>query len=179
MFSRTLFTFVAMTLVAVAAFADSKDEAKRLSYNDGTAEDKKSLGGSGEIITFTLPEEDAKIAGVRIHGSRYGTDKPPSESFMIYFLSGDFSESVATRTAPYSRFKKGSPEWVEIKFPKPISVPKEFAIALDFRAHRTKGVLVSIDTSSDGSHSRIGLPGTEIKEAQLGGDRMIEATLAK
>jgi hypothetical protein len=163
---------------AVAALgADKKDST--LSYNDGTADNKRSIAGRAEVISFTLPDDSAKIAGVRIHGSRYGTPQAPKESVMIYFLNDDMSETVATKTVPYSRFKRGEPEWVEIKFPKPIEVPKDFRVAFDFRAAQTKGVYVSIDSSTDGSHSAVGLPGSEPEKAKLGGDWMIEALLAE
>src|SRR5262249_60110441 len=130
---------------ATTAPESKKAPLVKLSYNDGTAESKKCLGGSGELISFTLPDTGAKVLGVRIHGSRYGMQQPPKEDFMIYSLNQDLSETVATRTAPYSRFKRGQQEWVEIKFPKPIEVPKEFWVALDFRAQQTKGVYVSVD----------------------------------
>jgi RNA polymerase sigma-70 factor (ECF subfamily) len=163
-----------------AAKADAKKAApNRLSYNDGSGENKRSIGGSGELVSFTLPSESAKLAGIRIHGSRYGLPQPPKEDFMIYFLNGDLSETVATKTAPYSRFKRGEQQWVEIKFPKPIEVPKDFWVCLDFRAAQTKGVYVSIDTSTDGSHSKIGLPGMDIKDAEVGGDWMVEVVLGK
>ncbi len=51
-------------------------------------------------------------------------------------------------------------------------------MAVDFRAE-TKGVYLSIDSSTDGSHSAVGLPGTEPEKANLGGDWMIEAVLAE
>ena len=179
MSNRQCIAAVPLLLFVMGVLIAADKETKRLSYNDGTAESKKSLGGSGPILCFTLANEESQVAGVRIHGSRYGTDKPPKESFVIYFLNDDLSDTVATKTAPYSRFKKGEAEWVEITFPKPISVPKDFCIAIDFRAHQTKGVYVSIDNSTDGSHSRKGLPGTEITPADVGGDWMIEAVLDK
>jgi RNA polymerase sigma-70 factor (ECF subfamily) len=169
----------ALVVVAALAFMAADKDARRLSYNDGTADSKKSVAGRAEVITFTLPEEGAKVAGIRIHGSRYGTPQPPKENFMIYFLTPDMSETVATKTAPYSRFKRGAEEWVEIKFPKPVEVPKEFRVALDFRAAQTKGVYVSVDSSTDGSHSSLGMPGSEATPANVGGDWMIEAVLAK
>lgn len=159
--------------------APKKGAANRLSYNDNSADTRKSIGGSGEIISFTLPDDDAKVAGVRIHGSRYGAKQPPKENFVIYFLNSDLTETVATQTAAYSLFAKGPEKWVEVQFHKPIFVPKEFSVALDFRASQTKGVYVSVDSSTDGSHSRIGLPGIEAKEANVGGDWMIEVVLAK
>jgi hypothetical protein len=163
----------------MAHATDAKPKGQVLSYNDGTADGKKSLGGSGELISFTLPEEGVQVAGIRIHGSRYGTAQPPKESFMIYFLNEDMSETVATRTAPYSLFKKGAEQWVDVKFPKPIELPKDFWVGLDFRAHQTKGVYVSIDSSTNGEHSRIGLPGVEPKKPDFTGDWMIEVALAK
>jgi hypothetical protein len=54
-----------------------------------------------------------------------------------------------------------------------------FWIALDFRAHQTKGVYVSYDTSSGGRHSLVGLPGVPMARPRFGGDWMIEAILAK
>jgi RNA polymerase sigma-70 factor (ECF subfamily) len=163
----------------MAHAADAKSTGHLLSYNDGTADGKKSLGGTGELISFTLPDEGVKVAGIRIHGSRYGTPQAPKENFMIYFLNADMSETVATRTAPYSLFKKGAEQWVDVKFPKPIELPKDFWVGLDFRAHQTKGVYVSIDSSTDGEHSRVGLPGIEARKPDFAGDWMIEVALAK
>ncbi len=151
----------------------------RLSYNDGSADGKKSIAGAAELLSFTLPDKGAKVAAVRIHGSRYGYPQPPKEDFEILFLNQDLTEVTATKMAPYSRFKRGPESWVEIKFPQPIEVPAEFWVGVNFRAERTKGVYVSYDNSTDGSHSRVGLPGQEIRDADVGGDWMIEVVLAK
>jgi RNA polymerase sigma-70 factor (ECF subfamily) len=158
---------------------EKKADLDRLSYGDGTADGKRSIAGTGEMVAFALPRENAKVAGIRIHGSRYGHPQPPKENVMIYFLNKDLSDTVATKTVPYSRFKRGEPQWVDIRFPKPIEVPQEFWVCVDFRAAQTKGVYVSTDSSSDGSHSRVGLPGGEASEAKIQGDWMIEVLLAK
>ena len=125
--------------LAAAPFIQSPS----LKYGDGQPDGKKSLGGSGEIIGFTLPAEDGKVGAIRIHGSRYGTPDAPNESFLIYFLSHDMSEVMRTELAPYSLFERGPERWVEVKFRKPVEVPKEFWVAVDFRAGHTKGVYVS------------------------------------
>ncbi len=39
----------------VAGFAVAGDAPRTLKYGDGQAEGKQSLGGSGELIEFTLP----------------------------------------------------------------------------------------------------------------------------
>jgi hypothetical protein len=67
---------------------------------------------------------------------------------------------------------------VEIDFAKPRVVPKTFWVALDFRAHRTKGVYVSYDTSTGGEHSQTGLPGFPARPVDSGGDWMIQVRLA-
>ena len=38
---------------------------------------------------------------------------------------------------------------------------------------------LSIDSSTEGDHSRVGLPDMETKEAKINGDWMIEAVLTK
>lgn len=173
---------LAMPWCVIAADSDAKkaDDAAGagLKYHDGTAEDKRSLGGSGEMLHFTLPEA-RKIAGIKIHGSRYGTPQPPKESFMIYVLDEEGKETLSTQTAPYSLFQRGEQKWVTVKFKKPIEVPKDFWLCLDFRAQATKGVYVSIDKSTEGKHSRKGLPGQEATDVDFGGDWMLELLPAK
>jgi hypothetical protein len=100
------------------------------------------------------------------------------KSFLIYFLNEDLPEIVATRMAPYSLFERGEERWVEVTFAKPVETPRRFWVALDFRAHQSKGIYVSFDASTGGKHSRNGLPGIKPKEVEFG-DWMIEAVLAK
>ena len=173
----TVALFVAAALCSAAAAAIAQSPS--LKYGDGQPDGKKSLGGSGEIVGFTMPAEDSKVTGIRIHGSRYGTPEGPNESFLIYFLNQDMSEVVRTEMAPYSLFERGAEKWVDVKFPKPLEVPKDFWVSVDFRAGRTKGVYVSYDTSTDGKRSRVGLPGMEAKPTDFAGDWMIEVVLAK
>lgn len=168
-------------IVAVAACAalvlTAFAQAPSLKRGDGKADGKKSLGGSGEMVSFTLPQEGVRVTGIKIHGSRYGTPQPPQESFLIYFLNKDMSDIARTEMGPYSLFERGPEKWVEVKFKAPIEVPKDFWVALDFRAGRTKGVFVSYDTSTRGKFSRVGLPGMETSATDFAGDWMIEVML--
>ncbi|MEW6354925.1 MAG: hypothetical protein AB1696_01250 [Planctomycetota bacterium] len=170
-------------LVLVCALAVSvwaKDGKKTvLQYGDGAPDGKRSLGGSGEMIRFELPKKGLKVIGVRIHGSRYGMPDSPNESFLIFFMTDDLTEIAHAAMAPYALFNRGEEQWVEALFRESVEVPKEFWVVLDFRAHRTKGVYVSYDTSTGGKHSRIGLPGLPDKEVDFGGDWMIEVMLAQ
>ncbi|WP_417391694.1 hypothetical protein [Gimesia sp.] len=139
---------------------------------------KKSIGGSGEMIQLNLSAEQRELSGIRIHGSRYGAAAPPQERFLIFLLNQDLTEVIATEMAPYALFERGAEQWVEIKFPKPVTVPADAWIAVDFRAGRTKGVYVSYDDSTETSRSRIGLPGIEPKPTGFSGNWMIEPVLA-
>jgi len=159
--------------------AAADENTSFLKYNDGNADGKKSIGGSGEMIEFSGPSETTKLAGLRIHGSRYGNPQPPRESFLIYFLSHDQKRVLHTEMAPYSLFDRGDEKWVEVDFERPVELPKQFWVALDFRAHQTKGVFISFDTSSGGKHSRQGLPGMPSIPLRFGGDWMIEAVVGK
>ncbi|MGO9924052.1 MAG: RNA polymerase sigma factor [Isosphaeraceae bacterium] len=164
-------------LVATDEAADLS--ASVLKYHDGSPDGKKSIGGSGEMIEFSGPSETTRLEGLRIHGSRYGNPQPPRESFLIYFLSHDQKRILHTELAPYSLFERGAENWVEVSFEHPVELPKQFWVVLDFRAHQTKGVFVSFDTSSGGKHSRQGLPGVPSSPVRIGGDWMIEAVLGK
>jgi RNA polymerase sigma-70 factor (ECF subfamily) len=150
-----------------------------LKYGDGQADGKQSLGGSGEMITFSAPAAPARVKGLRVHGSRYGNPQPPDESFLIYFLSEDRKRILHTEMAPYSLFERGSEQWVEVTFERPVELPKTFWVVLDFRANQNKGVYVSFDASTGGRHSLVGLPGTPTSRPRRGGDWMIEAVLAE
>ncbi len=150
-----------------------------LQYGDGKADGKKSIGGSGEMIRFELPEGVDKISGIKIHGSRYGLPDAPNEDFEIMFVSEDFSEILHTESAPYKLFKRSKEVWVRVNFKEPVELPPKFWIALNFNAQQTKGVYVSYDTSTKGKNSRVGLPGgdAEPKETEFKGDWMVQVIL--
>jgi hypothetical protein len=155
------------------------DNANALKYGDGEADGKKSIGGSGELIEFSGATGPVKVAGVRIHGSRYGQPQPPQESFLIYFLNNDLTRILHTEMAPYSLMERGAEKWVKVSFERPVDLPQTFWVALDFRATQSKGAYLSFDTSTGGKHSRVGLPGARTTKVTFGGDWMVEVTLAK
>jgi hypothetical protein len=170
---------IVLGLLLSVAPVSADDGLPALKYGDGQADGKQSFGGSGELIEFGLPSGGSAVAGLKIHGSRYGTPQPPNESFLIYFLDADRKRIVHTEMAPFSLFERGDETWVTVSFEGPVKLPEKFWVALDFRAGPRKGVYVSYDTSSGGKHSRVGLPGMPVSETKFGGDWMIEAIPAK
>jgi hypothetical protein len=164
--------------------SDKKPETKKqeenvLKYGDGKADGKRSLGGSGEMIRFELPDGVTHVGGIKIHGARYGYPQPPQENFEVSFVKDDFSEILNTQLAPYSLFDRGPSKWVTVKFRKPVGLPKVFWVVLIFHAEQTKGVYVSYDTSTKGEHSRIGQAGDEKPQpVNFGGDWMVQVMTA-
>ncbi|QDV81007.1 sigma-70 family RNA polymerase sigma factor [Botrimarina mediterranea] len=129
----------------------------RVDYSDGKADGRKSLGGSGHLLRFELPEGALGVKAVRIHGSRYGTAEAPDEDFEIAFLSEDRSEILAVEHAPYGLFRRGPEAWTTVKFDKPVvDLPEKFWVAINFNPGRTKGVYFSYDTSTGGERSMTG-----------------------
>lgn len=178
------------SILLAGAFAVAAEEAagpttqpaigtQMLKYHDGKAEGKKSYGGSGEMIEFSMPDGFTKLAGVSIFGSRYGMPQPPQEDFTIYVMDETHSTVLHTETAPYRLFARGPERWVTVRFPKPLELTGTFWIALNFNAHQTKGVYVSYDTSTAGEHSLAGLPEKNAEPVDFGGDWMIQVTVAR
>lgn len=172
-------TRIELTLDKAASRSTTARFAGRttLKHDDDKPDGKRSLGGNGEMIRFTLPEGKWKLKGIQLHGSRYGYPQPPDEDFQVYILDKQFLE-VATEDVPYRLFQRGNPQWVSIRFKEPVEVPEEFWVCVNFNAEQTKGVYVSYDTSTGGEHSKIGLPGGKTKNVDFGGDWMIRIDLA-
>jgi len=177
--SNLLAGLVVVWAIAIGGGVLAQEGKTTLKYHDGAPDGKQSLAGAGEMTRFTLPTKTAKISGLRIHGARYGAVQPPKESFLIYVLNEDRSRVAAVEMAPYALFDRGEEKWTTVTFDQPISTPQNFWIVLDFRAGPTKGVYVSYDTSSDGSRSLAGLPGTVASEPKHGGDWMIEVLVTE
>lgn len=155
----------------------------RIDYTDGRADGKKSLGGSGHLIRYELPEGAVGVKSLRIHGSRYGTKTAPREDFDISFLSEDRSEILDLRRGAYGLFRRGEEKWTNVRFKDPVvDLPKTFWVAIDFNPGRTKGVYLSYDTSTGGERSMTGLaqqePG-EHRPVDFDGDWMVSPVLVR
>ena len=175
---QILGTTLTLLCVGNVVLAQTERSPAVLKYGDGKADGKKSIGGSGQMIRYSMPDKGGKARALRIHGARYGHRRPPDEDFEISFLSVE--EILHTETAPYRLFKRGKSKWVRIKLEEELELPREFWIALDFNAEQTKGVYVSYDTSTAGKYSRVGLPGDEQpRETDFDGDWMVQILLAK
>ena len=167
------------------AFADERDRGTApkpvlsVKYGDGKPDGKKSIAGTGQMVGFSLPDASQKLRSIRVHCARYGTVKAPDEDVEVSIVTEDNGDVLHSELVPYSRFRRGESRWTTIAFEDPIEVPTSFWVILDFNAERTKGVYVSYDSSTDGSHSKVGLPGASSKAVGFAGDWMVQAILTK
>jgi hypothetical protein len=141
-----------------------------LKKDDGKAAGKKSFP-RGIASAFQVDGDNFYLTEVRIHGSRYGTARPPREDFHITLCDSKFKQ-VADFTFPYSKFARGSDKWVTLRC-KPTKVPRQFVVCLNFNAQATKGVYVSHDQEGT---SLVGLPGKPAGRFS-GGDWMIRVSV--
>lgn len=177
-----LVAFIGMigALIGISSAEEPSEQSKTvLKYDDDKPDGKRSIAGSGEMIHFELPDQTQKLKSLRMHCSRYGYPKPPKEDVKIYLLSDDEATVVHTELVPYAKFQRGENQWTTITFKMPVEVPEKFWVTVDFNAEQTKGVYLSFDTSTEGKHSKTGLPGQESKPVATSGDWMIQAVLTK
>ena len=178
---RILFVFAGVVLALASVVRADEKPPSILKYGDNKADGKKSIAGTGQMIQFRLPKSSQHLRGLRLHGARYGYPKPPDEEIEISIMTSaeEDADIVHTEFIPYGRFKRGDSRWTTLKFDEPVEVPEDFWVIFNFNAERTKGVYVSYDTSTEGQHSRTGLPGNASREVDFGGDWMVQAMLTK
>lgn len=190
MLRRIALLTAVLTLGALAIAADPPATApapsapfmptnKILKYHDGKSEGKRSIGGSGQMIQFTVPEGYANLTAISIFGARYGTPQAPDDDFTISILDEDRANTLDTQTAPYKLFARGPEQWVTIRFKNPLPVSGKVWVCVNFNAEQTKGIYVGYDTSTGGQHSMVGLPGVEANPVDFKGDWMIQATVSR
>jgi hypothetical protein len=130
----------------------------KIATDDNTADAKKSIAGSGHIRRSDAPGDEWYLVAISVYGSRYGPARAPDTTFEISLCDAQ-NKAIASWEMKYAAFPRGDAKWTRFDLP-PTRVPREFAIALNFRPTATNGVFVHIDTSTKGNSST-GLPGKE------------------
>jgi hypothetical protein len=161
--------------VAQTVARQSAGESEELALDDGEAAGKQSIAGGGHAVRFEVSDGSFYLTEVQIHGARYGTVQPPNEDFRVWLCDADF-RSIAEFKFPYSKFTRGTFDWVGLSIP-PTQVPTQFFVCVGFNPTATKGVYVSYDAADDGA-SYVGLPGRNPGGFSRG-DWLIRATVAR
>jgi hypothetical protein len=150
---------------------------KVLSFDDGQADDKRSMAGAGHAVQFTAPSGEWYLGEVSIHGSLYGGGYDPERTFFNVFVCDPRLRVLSRSAHPYSLFSPGEDRWVTLNVP-PVRVSGGFIILVSFNPAQTKGIYCSIDHVKK-SHSLIAMPNRSMGALETGQEWMIRAGVMK
>jgi hypothetical protein len=168
---------IVRVVVELEKQVDRTAEEQSVIVDDGTAEQRRSLGGSGHAMRFTRPEGLGKVVAVEMFASRYGHPEPPQEDFTLYLLDGR-QEVMGQFAVAYSSIERGEMRWYRLPL-DPTNVPERFGVALSFNPHQTKGIYLGMDCDAKAPCSYTGLPETGFTKLDESGNWMIRPILAK
>ncbi len=152
---------------------------KVLAYHDGRSKGKRSIGGSGQMIEFTMPDGYTTLVSVSVLCARYGSTEAPDADAALTILDEGHTTTLFTLTIPGRAFVRGAERWVTMKFPNPPRVTDKFWVCVDFHSEQTSGVYVCYDTNTGGRYSMVGSPTVEPKPVDFKGDWMIQAMVSR
>jgi beta-lactamase regulating signal transducer with metallopeptidase domain len=169
--------FVAKQAETKKSSADvANDKTKELSHDDGKMASKSSIAGGGHAVRFEVDSDSYYVTSVSLHGSRYGTPRPPEENFNVWICDENF-KPIATFHFPYGSYARAAPAWKSFKV-KPTKVPQKFIVCFGFNPQQTKGVFVSYDAEGSGN-SLVGVPGQSEPSPFEKGDWLIRCKVEK
>ncbi len=129
--------------------------AQTLGYVRESADDKRSLPGTGFAVSFDLPDTAGRVVKVRIYATRTGT-KAPAAKFHLYLLD-EKMQVLADLPFRYDVIGQGALRWYDLDVPA-IEVPANFSIGLDFRPDAEKAIHLGLQRGVAQTHSFVGLP---------------------
>ncbi len=149
---------------------------RELKNDDDRSSGRKSIAGGTHVVKFD--DGGGQLVAVRIYGSRYGEDRAPNEDFYVYVYDKDMV-LIEKYEFPYGRFMKGdkggNPRgWVMLKV-KPVMVPDEFYLAVNFNPEKTKGVYVHHDGGASCNSFVSSMQNPDSLKAFERGDWMVRA----
>lgn len=174
---RTL--ILLMLLLGIVYSFSVSAAAKQLAHGDGTPDGKQPLAGTGAMVHFSAPVPTAVVTAVHVHSTRRGGAKEkPRGTFKIYIFSKDLTKILHTEVVSFQKYRdRGRFKWYMFPFKKPVTVPKEFWVVVDFNTPARQGIFVSYDTSTGGKHSLVGIPGQRPVPVGFKGDWMVKVDL--
>lgn len=152
---------------------------KVLAYHDGRSKGKRSIGGSGQMIQFTMPDGYTRLVSISVLCARYGSAQTPDADATLTILDEGHTTTLYSLTVPGRAFVRGAERWVTMKLPNPPQITGKFWVCIDFHAEQTSGVYVCYDTNTGGRYSMVGSPTVEPKPVDFKGDWMIQVMVGR
>lgn len=167
---------------ALAAASGIPEGAVCLSYDEGIAEGRRSLGGTKVAVRFQRPAAAKYLQAIQIFASRYGTSVAPKEDFHVYLLDKD-QKVLRDLTYPYATILRGDGlvhrsdnRWYTLPVPS-VEVPEEFLVVLWFNSTEKKGVYLGMIRGVKESHSFVGHPDAALLPVSDSFDWMVRVYL--
>ena len=149
---------------------------RELARDDGKMESKRTLAGSGHIVSFDRPAGQWQVRAVRVFGVRSKGAYDPAATFVTVTVMDEKLAPLGQAKVPCETFKLGEPAWVEVPFEKPIEAPARFKVAVVVDPAAPKGIYVGF-SAVKASASGTGLPGGTETPFTAGKDWMVRAIL--
>jgi len=138
--------------------------ATQLRYDNGTFEEMQSMGGTGQVVQFTVPEEGGPftLKRVLVCGGYYGQPGTDGESNQGHLAICTADGTILSQQVfRYDEFYWSStPCWTSIPLATPVEVTDDIYVITDMNSRPTPGIYVGYDTEGDACHSQIGAPGS-------------------
>jgi RNA polymerase sigma-70 factor (ECF subfamily) len=144
-----------------------------LKNDDGESDGKQSMGAAGPAVRFQNAPEGAKLARLRLYGSRYGSGYDPETTYADYYVYDDGLRLIQTGRIPYALFTYQE-RWVDVPL-KPVQVPGAFSVLINPSAHQYKGIYFHYDKDVAAAHSKYGRMPEETSDLEEPWDWMIRA----
>jgi hypothetical protein len=164
---------VAVLLFLVApSLAEPAD--RELARDDGKMESKRTLSGTGHIVSFDRPAGTWQVRAVRVFGVRSKGAYDPAATFVTVTVTDEKLAPLGQGKVACEAFKPGEPAWVLVPLEKPVEAPARFKVAVVADPAAPKGIYVGF-SAVKASASGTGLPGGAETPFTAGKDWMIRA----
>lgn len=129
-----------------------------LAWDDGTAEDKQSYGGSTGMITrFGPPEGGGLVDAIELYGGAYGTGQGADRTGFTLTICDEDMKVVGQSMYPYALFA-GTMQWTRIDLRPDVPVSGPFYVIYQGRCAQKDGIFLGIDTSTGAGQCFLGTP---------------------
>jgi hypothetical protein len=141
------------------ALAPAEETGNVLSWDDGSADDQQSFGGSmGMAVKFDPPDGEGVLDAVRLYGSTYGTGQGADRTAFTLAICDADMKVLSNNMYPYALFTSDA-HWVRVDLLPDVPVKGPFYVVYVGHCMQTDGVYLGIDTAQGAGKSFLGSPG--------------------
>jgi len=139
--------------------AAAEETGEVLSWDDGTAEDKQSFGGTtGMVVRFEPPQGGRVLDAIRLFASTYGTGQGSDRTGFTLAICDENMNVLSNNMYPYGLLTSDQ-HWVKVDLLPDVPVTGPFYVVYVGHCMQTDGIYLGIDTAGATMQSSLGTPG--------------------